>query len=93
MMNIRHRLSHPFRLLLLLIPIANLCSYLVMGDFSHWWVLLPALAQIALLVVAYWYPKVAFYVDRISDLGGVLTSENLDDDWNMYASIPVKATK
>ncbi len=36
---------------------------------------------------------VAFYADRISDLGGVLTSENLDDDWNMYARIPVKATK
>lgn len=59
MINIRQRLSHPFRLLLLLIPIVSLCSYLVMGDFLRWWVLLPALVQIALLVFAYWHPKVA----------------------------------
>lgn len=59
MINIRQRLSHPFRLLLLLIPIVSLCSYLVMGDFLRWWVLLPALVQIVLLVFAYWHPKVA----------------------------------
>lgn len=81
MKNLKRYIRHPFRLLFLLIPVINLLTYLSMGDFSHWRALLAALVQIALLIFAYWRPRIALPIFLIA----TVAVDALSVDFRVYS--------